>query len=182
MWQNMTCFVSLRGYNTNRTLHTRPPDSLLSNNGPVLHIFLQLHDKMRQIATSPFCLILLRQQEWNWEDGHKLQTDRWKCKKYLIFWKRHFQNFKTLLIIWKQTKFIVLFKVRVISKQHIKKRRQKMFWHTNIQIIRGPGFDSRPYQIFCEVDGLEQGPLSLVRAIEELLEWKSSGSGLENRD
>jgi hypothetical protein len=29
--------------------------------------------------------------------------------------------------------------------------------------------------------GLEQGPLSLVRTIEELLEWKSSGSGLENR-
>jgi hypothetical protein len=30
--------------------------------------------------------------------------------------------------------------------------------------------------------GLERGPLSLVRIIEELLEWKSSGSGLENRD
>jgi hypothetical protein len=28
---------------------------------------------------------------------------------------------------------------------------------------------------------LERGPLSLVRIIEELLEWKSSGSGLENR-
>jgi hypothetical protein len=28
--------------------------------------------------------------------------------------------------------------------------------------------------------GLERGPLSLVRIIEELLEWKSSGSGLEN--
>jgi hypothetical protein len=25
--------------------------------------------------------------------------------------------------------------------------------------------------------GLEQGPLSLMRIIEELLEWKSSGSG-----
>jgi hypothetical protein len=30
--------------------------------------------------------------------------------------------------------------------------------------------------------GPERGPLSLVRIIEELLEWKSSGSGLENRD
>jgi hypothetical protein len=46
---------------------------------------------------------------------------------------------------------------------------------------RGPGFDSRRYQIFWETVGLEQGPLSLVRIIEELLEWKSSGSGLENR-
>jgi hypothetical protein len=46
---------------------------------------------------------------------------------------------------------------------------------------RGPGFDSRRYQIFWEVAGLERGPLSLVRIIEELLEWKSSGSGQENR-
>jgi hypothetical protein len=46
---------------------------------------------------------------------------------------------------------------------------------------RGPGFDSRPYQIIWEVGDLERGPLSLVRTIEELLKWKSSGSGLENR-
>jgi hypothetical protein len=30
--------------------------------------------------------------------------------------------------------------------------------------------------------GLERGPLSLVRVTEELLEWKSIGSGLENRE
>jgi hypothetical protein len=47
---------------------------------------------------------------------------------------------------------------------------------------RGPGFDSRRYQIFWEVVGLERGPLSLVRIIEELLKGKSSGSGLENWD
>jgi hypothetical protein len=47
---------------------------------------------------------------------------------------------------------------------------------------RGPGFDSRRYQIFWEVVGLERGPLSLVRTTEELLEWKSSSSGLENRN
>jgi hypothetical protein len=47
---------------------------------------------------------------------------------------------------------------------------------------RGPGFDSRPYQSFWEVGGLERDPLTLVRTIEELLEWKSSGSSLENRD
>jgi hypothetical protein len=45
---------------------------------------------------------------------------------------------------------------------------------------RGPGFDSWRYQIFWEVVGLEQDPLSLVRIIEELLE--SIGSGLENRN
>jgi hypothetical protein len=47
---------------------------------------------------------------------------------------------------------------------------------------RGPGFDSRRYQIFREVVGLERGPLSLVSIIEELLGRKSSGSGLENRE
>jgi hypothetical protein len=46
---------------------------------------------------------------------------------------------------------------------------------------RGPRFDSRRYQILWEVVGLEWGPLSLVRIIEELLEWKSNGSSLENR-
>jgi hypothetical protein len=37
-------------------------------------------------------------------------------------------------------------------------------------IFRGPGFDSQRYYIFSEVVGLERGPLSLVRIIEELLE------------
>jgi hypothetical protein len=34
---------------------------------------------------------------------------------------------------------------------------------------RGSGFNSWRYQIFSEVVGLERGPLSLVRIIEELL-------------
>jgi hypothetical protein len=37
---------------------------------------------------------------------------------------------------------------------------------------RDPGFDSRRFQILREAAGLEQGPLSLVRTIEELLEGK----------
>jgi hypothetical protein len=45
---------------------------------------------------------------------------------------------------------------------------------------RGPGFDSRRYQIFCVTVGLERGPLSLVRINQDILERKSSGSGLES--
>jgi hypothetical protein len=43
-------------------------------------------------------------------------------------------------------------------------------------------FASRHYQIFWEVVGLERGPLSLMSTSEELLERRSSGSGLENRE
>jgi hypothetical protein len=43
-------------------------------------------------------------------------------------------------------------------------------------------FDSRCYQIFWEVVGLERGSLSLVSTAEELLVRKSSGSGLESRE
>jgi hypothetical protein len=48
--------------------------------------------------------------------------------------------------------------------------------------IQRSGFDSRRYQIFREVVGLEWGPLSLVSTTEELLERESSSSGLEIRE
>jgi hypothetical protein len=48
------------------------------------------------------------------------------------------------------------------------------------QQIQRSGFDSRRYEIFWEV--VDLGPLSLVRTIEELLERKSSDSGLEIRE
>jgi hypothetical protein len=48
--------------------------------------------------------------------------------------------------------------------------------------IQRSGFDFQRYQIFWEVVSLEWGPLSFVNKIEELLERKSSGSGLANRE
>jgi hypothetical protein len=48
--------------------------------------------------------------------------------------------------------------------------------------IQRSGFDSRRYQIFWDVVGLERGPLSLVSTIEELLGRKNSGSGLESQE
>jgi hypothetical protein len=47
---------------------------------------------------------------------------------------------------------------------------------------RAPGFDSRSYQIFWEVVGLEPGPLNLVSTIEKLLGRKYSGLSLEIRE
>jgi hypothetical protein len=47
---------------------------------------------------------------------------------------------------------------------------------------RGPGSDSRRYQNFWEVEGLQRGPLSPVDTTEELLRRNSSGSGLEIRE
>jgi hypothetical protein len=43
---------------------------------------------------------------------------------------------------------------------------------------RGPGFDSRRQHILLETVGLQRGPLSLVSINEELLESKSSSSGI----
>jgi hypothetical protein len=43
--------------------------------------------------------------------------------------------------------------------------------------FRDSAFDSWHYQIFSEILGVEQGPLSLVRITEELLERKISGFG-----
>jgi hypothetical protein len=48
--------------------------------------------------------------------------------------------------------------------------------------IQRSGFDSRCYKIFWDLVGLEPGPLILVSTIEKLIERKSSGFGLENRD
>jgi hypothetical protein len=46
--------------------------------------------------------------------------------------------------------------------------------------IQMSGFDSRRYQIFREVEGLERGQLSPMSTTEELLGRKSNGSCLEN--
>jgi hypothetical protein len=52
------------------------------------------------------------------------------------------------------------------------------FLATNPEV---PGSIPGATRCFWEVVGLERGPLSLVRIIEGLLEWKSRGSGQENR-
>jgi hypothetical protein len=56
-----------------------------------------------------------------------------------------------------------------------------IFLHLVLLQIRRPGFDSRHYQKE-NVVGLERGPLSLVSTTEKLLDNKSSGSCLGNRE
>jgi hypothetical protein len=48
--------------------------------------------------------------------------------------------------------------------------------------IQRSGFDSRRYQIVCELLRLERRALSLVSTTEELLKRKRGGSGLQNRE
>jgi hypothetical protein len=67
---------------------------------------------------------------------------------------------------------------------HVEERRPPL-WSSDqsswLQIQRS-GFDSRHYQIFRKIVGLERGALSLVSTTEKLLQRKHSGSGLESRD
>jgi hypothetical protein len=99
-------------------------------------------------------------------------------------------------------KVIITRYLKVIQHTHQRKQKQAemrswknkenhTFWnflfvwssgHSSWRQIQRSGFDSRRYQMFWEVVGLERGPLSLVSTTEELLGRKTSGSGLENRE
>jgi hypothetical protein len=48
--------------------------------------------------------------------------------------------------------------------------------------IQRSGFESRRYQIFWEVVGLQRGSLSLASTTDELLGRKSGGSSIESRE
>jgi hypothetical protein len=119
----------------------------------------------------------------------------WMCSESVGFYSSH-TCFRNLLLIMVCTSSSAFTEIETTFKKQIFMR--ELFIKLVIirahddrlcgLVVRVPGyrsrdpvFDSRRYQIFWEVVGLERGPLSLVRIIEELLEWKSSGSGQENR-
>jgi hypothetical protein len=73
----------------------------------------------------------------------------------------------------------------LLSAQKYMKPKGSLPYNKNLEQIGyicddGIWFDSRRYQIFEEVVDLEWSPLSLLSTIEELLERKKNGSGLEN--
>jgi hypothetical protein len=101
----------------------------------------------------------------------------------------------TDVLWWYTSHFITLLKRNIVGKNGLKcSYKVTILTHALCDhlcdlVVRVPGcryrdpeFDSRHHQMFCEVVGLERGPLSLVSAIEELLWRNSSGSSLENRE
>jgi hypothetical protein len=92
--------------------------------------------------------------------GHQDELADWTM---VVMWRR--LRTYLLLYIWRKRGLLCGLVVRVSGYKS-----------------RGPELDSRRYQIFWEVVGLEQGLLRLLSAIEELIGRKSSGSGLENRE
>jgi hypothetical protein len=73
--------------------------------------------------------------------------------------------------------------VQIANKMGLKKKIGPPLWsscRSSWLRIQRSGFDSRRYQIFCEVVDLERGPLSLINTTEELIWRNSSGSCLES--
>jgi hypothetical protein len=98
-----------------------------------------------------------------------------------------FSNINSLHL--QMTRYIIIFTEYCVSSEHVFVLHVFVCDRLCGLVVRvlgyrswGPGFDSWHYQIFSEVVSLERGSLSLVRITGELLEWKSSGSCLENRD
>jgi hypothetical protein len=103
--------------------------------------------------------------------------------------KRHFNTFPVLSAVIRLSMYPVLHTTQPLNDRHAPNTfhfYNQAFglpmWSSGqsswLQIQRSR-FDSRHYQIFWEVVGLELC-LCLVSTIEELLERKSSGSSLEN--
>jgi hypothetical protein len=94
----------------------------------------------------------------------------------------HLIQVSLYLYYWQQRLFIFLSYAQIFMFMLKFPSWRLPLWYSGqnswLQIQRS-GFDSRRYQIFWEVVGLERGPLSLVSTIEELFERKSSGSSLE---
>jgi hypothetical protein len=104
--------------------------------------------------------------------SEKFSYGSWFISCHTVRFRCSLNNFETSLHLQLAIKFIC---------SHINTRLCGLVVRVPGYRSRGPGFYSRHYQISWEVVGLERGPLSLVRIIEELLEWKSSGSGQGNR-
>jgi hypothetical protein len=104
-------------------------------------------------------------------------------------YKYIYSNSATLLI----SRFYVCLGVYhhsdVCADGHKIENKQRFLFEYVGLVVRDPGyrsrvsgFDSRRYQIFWDVVGLERCSLSLVSTIDALRGRNSSGSGLENRE
>jgi hypothetical protein len=64
-------------------------------------------------------------------------------------------------------------RIEIVYLRVRKKKNVEYHWCVGATLIQRSRFDSRRYQIFRDVLGLERGPLCLVNASEELTEWAS---------
>jgi hypothetical protein len=112
--------------------------------------------------------ILVTQRDWTNSD----LLDPWKRKYQQDGENYMMKNFIICILLQ-----ILLWHSEFESRQPLWSSGQSSW----LQIQR-PGLNSRRHQIFWEVVGQERSPLSLVSTIEELVERKSSGSGLESRE
>jgi hypothetical protein len=102
--------------------------------------------------------------------------DEFNLTPFIYFFLIHFTSLLVCVYILSQFVRVLLFSITFLGPP---------LWSSGqsswLQIQRS-GCDSRRYHISWEAVGLERGPLSLVTTTEELLERKSSGSGIERRE
>jgi hypothetical protein len=144
--------------------------------------------------------------ESGWISSEAWNRSHWPCKTKLlysklkiagnyveleIFYRSHVSHIRNVILSRNMLQEATLYDVCTLTlwRRNKLKKSEVQFGPplgSNAQSswlhIQRFGFDSRRYQIFWEVVGLERGTLSLVSTIEELIERKSRGSGLESRE
>jgi hypothetical protein len=109
-----------------------------------------------------------------------LRLTKYQCQYFQVHWfpPQHLHLKSRVSAMWRHISIFLFPENTTKSGDHLCGPVVRVLAYRS----RGPGFDSRRYQIFWEVVGLERGPLSLVSTTEELLGRKSSGSGLESQN
>jgi hypothetical protein len=136
-----------------------------------------------KIEVGLLCVDLLCGEEWGSENREALLRGCSRMFKIRIasFWKKTFPNkFSNSTYVLKNNLMLTeLTNSLFVGRNSPLVSLCGLVVRVSGYRSRGLGFHSKPHQIFWEVGILERRPLSIVRTIEELLGWKSSGSSLK---